>query len=131
MPLFNLLDLAMTTPENTSRPLSAEEVTQYFDNRNRQLEHESQLFVAQHRVTGLYGTRHTRFLARAKGWLQHKRPSVTDVLGEIQLANAHNPMWSDDLDKAETWTRHTITEYSKYVPDVDFVLITLSVVKAK
>ena len=99
----------------------------YLDQRNRWLEEESQLYVARHTQTGAYATRIQRFLSGNQEWMKAHQPSVQEVRDQLASSAERFPMWTDDVNRAETWMRYNIDIYRQYVPEVEFVPVTLTV----
>ena len=118
----------MTQADHASRPMTEQEVSNWLDARNSALEEESRLFVARHRVTGLYSTRIERFLWGSKSWIAANNSTVEEVIEELRLSDERSSMWTSEINRAEVWQRYSIEQYSKYIPDVEFVGVELTTV---
>ena len=90
----------------------------------------SALYVAQHKETRLYSSRIMYVLRANEGWMKAANPSVEEVIEQLRLADARHPIWTADMQEAETWSDYYIDFYRQYVPDVEFVPVSLTVGEA-
>lgn len=86
----------------------------------------STLFVARHKITGLYSRYAKQFLYGNQDWMASTQPSVARVIEELRLADERSSLWESDIQNAEVWVRYDIDRYQQYLPDVEFVAVSLS-----
>lgn len=84
------------------------------------------IFVAKHKETGLYSSDVKQFLMNNQYWMDTKKPSVEDVIQEMEWLNARKPLWTTDLQQAEVWSEYYINIWKKYLPNVEFVVASLT-----
>lgn len=91
-------------------------------------EERCQLYVAIDNDTGLYNTRAKAFLFGQQPWMKSQNPTVEEVIEQMDYSNSRHSMWTNVLNDAEVWDSYYILEFRKYLPNVQFMKVSLSAV---
>lgn len=85
------------------------------------------LFAARNKDTGFYSDRVINFLMGEQDWLNAKNPTLDEVKQQIDFIDSRRTIWVTDINDAEMWSDYTIKTYGKYLDNVEFIPVTLSV----
>jgi len=89
---------------------------------------DGKLYVAVDKSTGLFSRRVRKILMDNSEWIETQNPSIDSVSFEIAVSSSlDNPVWTENLQDAETWDNYLIDRYGKYVHNVEFKAVTLNI----
>jgi hypothetical protein len=55
-----------------------------------------------------------------------KNASVDEVKEELAFVASRRPIWTDHINEADVWGKYNIDRCQQYLPNVQFVKVTLS-----
>ena len=82
---------------------------------------DHKIFVAKHKVTGLFLTGLLAFFSDIQEWVKAKTPTDAKILDEREAYEVRKNRWVSDVNSAEIWNGLDIGQYGKFMPHVDFI----------
>ncbi|RWZ87177.1 MAG: hypothetical protein EO766_11600 [Hydrotalea sp. AMD] len=87
------------------------------------------IFVAKDKQTGLYSNAIHDWFLDNQIWIKETNHSVEEVIDELSQSNESSCLWTDNVRDADIWNQYNIDRWKKYLPNVEFVTVTITVEK--